>query len=442
MKKRILLTTVCGCLLLTGCKAGNTLGIDGLMMAPNLTDEQSNIHQTLENSVGKDISLKYPKNGNNRSAYVVADIDMEFTDEALVFYEIKNATAGDSGVRINIMDQTAGGQWESVFDLAGKGTDIDKVSISPLGSDGLKNVIVGYSSMTVDAKALQISRYDGNEFIPSVFEDTYSVMEMLDLDKDNYKEIFTVLNNTATATTTASLIQSENGEISKTHQVNMATDTVSFPNSVKGLVDSETPAVFVDCLKSTGEIQTEIIYYRYNKLQNPLLQFPDKLLLKTSRPAGYYSKDIDGDGIIEIPVTELMPGHENLVDEEKVLMTSWYNYNDYYSLDKKFSGYYSISDGYQLVFPKRWEGMVTTKIDTATNEAVFYKYEGDISGFMTELMRIAVCPKTRTGEFEYQGYEVIGSSGQLDYLVKLPTNRREPLILTIDEVKNSFYIIQ
>ncbi|MBE6836797.1 MAG: hypothetical protein E7509_02210 [Ruminococcus sp.] len=442
MKKRILSIAVCGCLLLTGCGVGNTLGIEGLMASPNLTDEQSNIHETLEKSVGKDISLKYPKNGNNRSAYIVADIDTEITDEALVFYELKNTSVGDSGVRINVMDQTEGGHWKSVFDLAGKGTDIDKVSISALGADKLKNIIVGYSSMTVDVKYLQISRYDENGFMPSVFEDTYSLMEILDLDKDGQKEIFAVMNNATTSTVTASLIQSEGGLISKTHQVAMASDTVSFPNSTIGLADEHTPAVFVDCLKSTGELQTEIIYFRYNKLQNPLLQMPEKLLMKTSRPAGYYSRDIDGNGIIEIPVTELMPGHESLPDEEKVLMTSWYNYNDYYSLEKKYSGYYSISDGYQMVFPKRWQGVVTTKIDTATNEAVFYKYEGNISGFMTELMRIKVCPKTMTSDFEYQGYEVIGSSGQLDYLVKIPTNRREPLIPTIDEVKNSFYIIQ
>ena len=442
MKKRILYLAVCGCLVLTGCGTEGTLGIDGLVASPKLSNEQSDIHRTLENSVGKNFFLKYPKNGSNRSAYIVSDIDDEFTDEALVFYELKNASAGDSGVRINVMDQTEGGQWKSVFDLAGKGTDIDKVSVSTLGNDRLKNIIVGYSSMTVDGKSLQISRYDGNEFLPSVYEDTYSLMEILDLDKDGFKEIFTVLNNTSTSTVTASLIQSEDGKISKTHQVAMSSDTVSFPSSRIGLVDEETPAVFVDCLKSTGELETEIIYFRYNKLQNPLLQIPDKLLTKTSRPAGYYSKDIDGDGIIEIPTTELMPGHESLPDEEKVLMTSWYNYSDYYSLEKKNSGYYSISDGYQMVFPKRWQGVVTTKIDTATNEAVFYKYEGNISGFMTELMRIAVCPKTKTAEYEYQGYEVIGSSGQLDYLVKLPTNRREPLILTIDEVINSFYIIQ
>ena len=39
------------------------------------------------------------------------------------------------------------------------------------------------------------------------------------------------------------------------------------------------------------------------------------------------------------------------------------------------------------------------------------------------------------------GYELIDSKGQLDYFVKLPLDRREKLIPTIDEIQNNFYII-
>lgn len=440
LKNKILcLCAVCS-VFATGCAGAPSVGVDGLVVSPKLTDEQSLIHKTLVESVGKDISLKYPNNGLNRSAYFIADIDNESSDEALVFYQLTNAGAGDSGVRVNVMDMTPDGSWQSVFDLAGKGTDVDKAYVSTLGTDGNKNIVIGYSSLTMEGKSLQISRYDGKIFMPSVYEDTYSLMELLDIDKDGFKEILTVSNNTTTATASASLIETVGDNIQKTSTVNMASDTVSFAKSVIGLVDEETPGVFVDCVKLSGELSTEIITYKYNKLQNPLLQIPDKLSLKTIRPAGYYSKDINGDGIIEIPVTELMTGHENLPEDERLYMTSWLNLKDYYTLEKKFTGYYSINDGYQLVFPKRWQGIVTVKLDTATNEAVFYKYDGEITGFMTELMRIAVSPKTKTTDFVYNGYEVVGSNGQLDYLVKLPTNKREPLILTIDEVKNSLYI--
>lgn len=447
VKKRAFLIVIACCLALTGCDAAVSLGVDALVAAPKLTDEQTLIHQTLIESTGKNISLKYPKNGDNRSAFVVADIDSEPSEEALVFYEINNAAAGENGVRVNVMDKDENGNWRSVYDLAGKGTDIDSVYVSALGRDGEKNIIVGYSSLSIEGKTLQISSYSDGKFYPSKFEDTYSQMKIFDVDKDGFNEIVTTINNSASlnnspaATPVASIIEADENGVNKTYTVAMASDTVSFANSTIGLVDRQTPGMFVDCMKPTGELQTEIIYFEYGKLQNPMLQMPDKLLLKTTRPSGYYSRDIDGDGIVEIPVTELMPGHDALADEERVLYTSWYTYNEFYTLEKKFGGYYSISDGYQMMFPKRWQGVVTAQIDTATGEAVFYKFDGNIEGYMTELMRIAVCSKDETADFEYQGYEVIGSSGQLDYLVKLPINRREPLILTIDEVRNSFYIV-
>jgi hypothetical protein len=37
------------------------------------------------------------------------------------------------------------------------------------------------------------------------------------------------------------------------------------------------------------------------------------------------------------------------------------------------------------------------------------------------------------------GYELITSKGQLNYYVKIPKDKAEQLVLTIDEVKNNFY---
>ena len=40
-----------------------------------------------------------------------------------------------------------------------------------------------------------------------------------------------------------------------------------------------------------------------------------------------------------------------------------------------------------------------------------------------------------------KGYEVVDQRGQLQYLVKFPAHAEDQLVLTIDEVKNNFYII-
>lgn len=73
---------------------------------------------------------------------------------------------------------------------------------------------------------------------------------------------------------------------------------------------------------------------------------------------------------------------------------------------------------------------------------MFYKYDGDINGEMTELMRIAVVNSSDMTEYTYSGYQLIDLKGQLDYMVKLSEDVNEPLILTIDEVQNSFYIVE
>ena len=121
------------------------------------------------------------------------------------------------------------------------------------------------------------------------------------------------------------------------------------------------------------------------------------------------------------------------------MQTTWSVYEDFYTLTPKLSGYYSVADGYTVAFPSRWNDMVTVKTDAETDETVFYKYEGNINSDMAELMRIKTVTREETDKFLHDGYQLIETVGQLDYIVKLPTNKREPLILTIDEVQNSFY---
>ena len=167
----------------------------------------------------------------------------------------------------------------------------------------------------------------------------------------------------------------------------------------------------------------------------------EKLLPLCTRPAGYYSEDMDGDGDVEIPSTSPMVGYENAVADEMLYMTTWSVYEDFYDLKTKYTGYYSISDGYFVTFPKRWNSSVTVKKDSDTNELVFYKYTGDINESNEEIMRIAVSSKNDSEDYISDGYELIDSKGQLDYFVKLPLDRREKLIPTIDEIQNNFYII-
>ena len=71
-------------LLLTGCAVGTS--VDNLLKPPQLSVEQEQIYQALQNAVGNNITLQYPRSGDNLSAFIVCDMDDDGEDEAMVFY--------------------------------------------------------------------------------------------------------------------------------------------------------------------------------------------------------------------------------------------------------------------------------------------------------------------------------------------------------------------
>ena len=426
---------------LTGCTALN-FSVEGLVNAPKLTAEQSQIHEALIRSVGSNITLKYPRNGDHRSAYVIADIDEEPDEEAIVFYEYSGSN--DNGMRINVLDTNENGEWYSVKELHGAGTDIDKVLISSLGENSGKSVLVGYQNPSTDDKTLEIYSYDNKSF-SKIGTDNYSVLEMLDINADGQTEIIsvqkTVNPETEKVTARTSMLVLENGEIKREQTIEMCDNVASYVKSTKGMLDKGRNAIFIDSLNSEGSLQTELVYFRYSTLQNPVQQRKEKLLPSCTRPSGYYCTDVDGDTVIEIPSVKPMLGYENAVADEMLYKTTWNVYKDFYRLEEKYTGYYSIQNGFFFAFPKRWTDMVTVRRDNDTGDVVCYRYSGNINTSTTELVRFCSETKNNAPDRLTKGYELINTRGQLQYFVKFPKDKNDQLIPTIDEVKSNFYII-
>jgi hypothetical protein len=74
-----------------------------MLTPPKLSGEEEQIYQALQEAAGSDIRLKYPKSGSYLSAFIIADIDEESGEEAIVFYEKNNLSP--AGLRINILDK-------------------------------------------------------------------------------------------------------------------------------------------------------------------------------------------------------------------------------------------------------------------------------------------------------------------------------------------------
>lgn len=437
MKKAYLAVLCVVLMLLSGCSDFN-IGSDSLLYAPALNKEQSFIYNVLISSVGKNITLKYPKNGSNRSAVVITNIDDDESAEAIVFYQKDDAAATDTSVRVNIIDKV-NGKWRSVYDISGEGKDIDKVIIKDIENIG-KTIFIGYGTLNKSINMLCGYKYSNN-VLTDAFSTPYSYFDVVDLKGGDKSDIFVMNQNEDLKVAEAYFLGfDEDRKIYEKSRVSMCAPANDYKNISISNTDKGKKIIVLDSLSENNTIKTEILGLANGKLYNPMAEAPQQFFDVTLRQSAYTSVDFNRDGIIEIPITTPFAGYYDVPDEQKIMATNWYDFEMYYKLKKKYTSFYNFNDGYVFILPGRWTGMVTIKKDSVTDEYVFYKFDETLDNSTTELMRIKVSLRKNTENYIDAGYTLIYSKGRIDYMVKIPDDSNEPLILTVAEVTNSFYV--
>ena len=360
-------------LVLSACTLN--MKVDELLSPPKLTQQQDAIFTALQKAVGKNIKLKYPRMGDQRSAFVIANLDEEPSDEAIVFYELQTSDNSAGLLRVNILDQKDD-KWYSAFDFGGIGSEVDEVAFSNLGTIGDTKIIIGYSALNQMQKSLSVMTYKNSSLTELMSGAAYSYMKVLDLNLDGTDELFVLHQDSTTQTAKATLYQTNNtGVFYKVTETDNIESVAEYTNISAGYAEKGLYGMFIDYSKGANQHGTEFLYYKGNRLINPIKE--TNQALNTSRisnnlNAVVASKDIDGDGIVEIPATVPFPGYGTLTKQEQFSATIWYNMSTG-NLVSKYYSYYSVKNNYIFVFPERWRDVVSASINSELNEITFEK---------------------------------------------------------------------
>jgi len=429
--------------LFSGCSFG-TISVDELMRPPKPVGENGKIQEALEKKLGTDITLKYPKTGEYRTAYVECNIDGDYENEVIVFYK-KNAEV--SGIRFNIIDKV-GDDWVSAGDSEGEGTDVDKVIIADLNNDGINEIVIGWNTVSTKDKNVSIYSYTpglGYEScIGKRFSEMYTVMEIMDFMGDGTQQIMTVLLNTAMTTSSASLLKLDESGVTLVGKVSLDGNVSSYSNIIKGKINNSINAIYLDGYKGANVLITEIVYYNGTALTAPLYDEMEKSTTITLRETATLSMDIDSDGNIEIPLPVVLPGYEQMAPADQMRMSNWYIFTGK-GLEKKLSTVNNINDGYYFMLPPAWVGNVTVIKSNADRSMTFFEWtkgrtdiKADAPG--RELMKIKVYPETEASKAYSDGFVKISSKNGLLYTYKL-ANEPGQFEIKSDTVIGGFIII-
>lgn len=413
MKPFKILPVLSPLVLLTGCTFGAS--IDALMTPPKLSVEQEQIYNALTDAAGTSISLKYPKSGKYLSAFIVEDIDGDGGNEAVVFYEKSSLAVEENTLRINILDRD-GDKWRSVCDTPAEGAEIEKVMISRLGNNSRVNLIIGSSLINRSEKNVSMYEYSDG-MIEQTFSSSYSFFDVTDLDNDSESEFFLLSGSAAGAPAQAEAYRLDESGIYHKYSRELSGSFTEFDNIRYGTVGGGKTGLYIDAVSGTGFIQTDIVYMDSSGL-NKIFQTADDSLA-TVRPSGCSSFDVDSDGFPEIPVQTIAHGYEDVSEGEQMKLTQWLCLNEENQLEKKYTSYYSITDGYIFIFPEKWQDKATVKRDVINDEIVFCEYADGKTG--RELLRICCTKDAPSREDRISsGYMLLRTKGESAYLAYIP----------------------
>ena len=208
--------------------------------------------------------------------------------------------------------------------------------------------------------------------------------------------------------------------------------------------------VILDCKRSDNTFCTQMIYYDgiNDELTDPLDRVSDTgaYINPTIRTEAVFSRDIDDDGVIEVPVVSQMNAS---VDENGAYvcnLTAWSNYNaGENKMNTVMNTVMNLKDGYYFSMPDRWVSTVTARSDPDTREMSFYLWNTKTASIGDKLLTIYRYSEQQWNENKHAGLiqlDISPENSKVIYAGQLfMTNAQDELNLSESELKTSVFAV-
>lgn len=323
--------------------------VNDLLSPPKLPMNMEKI-KVLINSVYDEISYIIPLSGKNTNSVQFIDIDGDGSDELFLFHKVANS---NKPLRVLVLSKDDNGAWIFNDEIRGVGFGINMVEYEDVDLDGVKEIFIGWQVANNKNKALSVYKYVKNKeiSIQKVFENVYTQFCIGDLIGNGKKQLIIIEQDITEGMAMATMYD---------HVFNYVDDVV-----IEGVVDKyysikvdhaikNKQGCFIDSIYGNGVMITELLVF-----DGQLINVFYDDINKTTRIINRISKDIDLDGVIDIPKVR-MPYNYNIIDflegdSSEEWITTWYNWNGDNGLYFNTESYINSRLGFEFVFPSDWK---------------------------------------------------------------------------------------
>lgn len=439
------------CLCLSGCSFA-PFNAKNLMAPPKANADQQAIHRLLQGSMN-DITFIYPKNGEYRSAIIMADFTGDGKEDALGFYSLGDA----GGVEVQFLEKTEG-EWRTAASFKNNAIQVDRVCFGDLTGDGVEDVLIGWGSVagtTGRTAAVNAYVYSEGTMTESPLG-TYGEMVLTDLDDDGVSEVFTVEQYLSAEEegdepypARAKVYVWQNGAMEEKYSADASNSISNFSSIIFGRLNSSQQGVVLDGAKADGNLITQIFYLEKEKLINaPSGTAPEgneELFLRPPA-APVLCRDINSDGIIEIPTVSTLPGiSEDVVPDVTSFLIEWGVYQQENGRRPIFKCLMNPQENYWFYLPPFLNGKITASNDpgrrTVTYAQVMEPEEDGSQLLGSPMFSVRVFTRASWESLgQSGGYEQLAVQNDTVYGIQVLA-QDERLLKQIEVIRNNFRLL-
>ncbi len=334
--------------LLSGCGMADRNNVMNLLSAPRLSDREAAIVTAINDYLGTDILLKYPKKGENLSPVQFYDIDGDDRDEAVVLY---SDTATSRFAALAVLTQTPQG-WQVSFDSPGHGPEIYKISFERITAKNWREIVVSYTFANTEDKILSVYTVkDGGLTEEKNFSCQNYAIE--DVTGDNIGDIVLAGVNAENRSTQLKVISTHYSPdylttlvSSRLNVKNTNITNIAFSKSMLGAEKN----ILIDYHDSYNRVYTEAMIFNGSGFTSTLkLDVVQKFWLFDY---DLISRDIDDDGYWETPTII----DDGTGTKHNMKYMEW----TCFLTEKPERKYYGVCEAFSGVFfplPDPWQGL-------------------------------------------------------------------------------------
>ena len=438
-------------LMLGGCSFA-AFDAKTLMAPPKANEDQQAIYKLLRGNL-PDVTFLYPKTGEYRSAIVMQDFTGDGVEDAIGFTSL-----GDTGgARVQFLVKQDG-KWETAAAFQNSAIQIDRVCFADFSGRGCQDVLIGWGSTSGTSgrtAAANVYLYEDGEVTEHSLG-VYGELALTDFNRDGVSEVFTVdkflpaETEEDEPTPAAARVYSYNGFSMKERYIAAADNSIaSYQSAVFGRLTQTMWGVALDGAKADGSVTTQIFYLKDNALINaPEGVNTEEYTNQFTRPsaASFLSRDINGDGIIELPSVTLLPGiSEDVTPDSTSFLVEWRRWQKGGGSLLAARVLLNVGENYWFRLPHQMEGKITASNDAARRTVTYTRVtrseETDEPLLGETLFSIRVFTRAAwESRGESGGYEMLSMQNDLVYGMQVRTFDPE-MIKYINEIKQSFSLL-